>query len=1155
MKRLWVAAAMAPLVFAAAAHAAGPTTISSQTTTPVATSTTGDLTISSGGTISPTTGGTLATPVAAVTVDSSNNVTNDGLIGSANGHDNSVGILGLGGNTSTILNSGTITISESTGGYKDTNKDGVNDSNNSVIGQLAAGQNRYAIELTGPGVFTGSVTNSGGIDVIGDSSAGIFINTQLNGNLANTGTITVSGGNYFDLAAPALRDTTTSYGVRATAPIHGDVSLSSNITVTGHNAVAVSLEQGVTGQVELFGGTISATGYRSLSAPTDTAIQAILNDGTTTSASELMLGGPALHITGNVTKGVSIDAAIAAVAASGSTPAVTAVGAGSVYSYGTAPGLLIDGSGTIGQYKTTGYGLIVGGNVGGLGTYAFAANDLSATGALVPVSTTGALITGSAVISHGLDITGSLFATSISTGPAGSPANATALHFAGTASTPEVDLGYGGALSASSRATNAPNITALRIDSTASVGGMINDGRITATISGYNTTTKGVPNPASGGTSGYAAAIVDKAGSLSSIDNRNLISTGFAPGVSGSNVTGATTALDLRANTAGVVVRQEQITTANSATFKAASDLAITSGTTLTAPTPSIAGDILFGSGNATLSVQAGTVDGGISFGGGSNVLNIGTDASGVVNTTDSPLQVKAAILNTGSLAVDVANGTLFTTNSLGVVVGRTSDNPAGITSPSLTAPIQLSTLQVGAAGSLIFTANPVGGVHDEFNVSGVATLVTGAKIGLSLSSKITAPQSFTVISAGTMNAGVVDQTLLGSIPYFYTAVITTTNGAGGSVSIALAPRLASQAGLNPAETSAFNAVFAGFDSEHATSTAVSDALLGKTTKADFVKLYDQFLPDYAGGPFETMMVGQQAIQRAEAEGPMKLRSDESRGWVQEISYVNDRKTSPTVNGYNGSGFGAAAGFEEANEDGAVGVAAAFLTNAVHDSVQASDASLTATMVEAGVYWRSTGAGLNASANLNAGWAFFQSHRYVIDQASDTTAATLIRQAKSGWNGGLVSAQIELNYPITMGRFYLRPELSADYVALYEGAHSERNGGSAVDLTVASKTNQEGSVQGDLVMGATFGDTVKWRPEMTIGWREIVFGGPSSTTAHFAGGQNFVLSPQFTERGGLLARLGLRAGGAFADFSADAGGVFRNGYETYDARAMARFLF
>jgi hypothetical protein len=1139
MKRLWVAVAMAPLMYAAAAHA--QTTITTATTTPVVTSTTGDLTVGGSGSITPTTGGTAGSPVAAVTINSNNNVTNSGSVGFSSGLNYTIGILGQGGHTSTILNGGNLNLTE-TNTYTDANKDGIVDTNGTVIGQFAAGQNRIGIDIAGPGTFTGPLTNSGGITVVGDSSVGILIATTFNGAFANTGTITVTGGNYFDLTVPANRDATTSYGIHATAPIVGAVSLSGTITTTGHNVVGVALDQAVTGQVEVFG-TITASGYRSLTAPTDTASLAILYAANPTAQSELMQGGPALHIGGGVSGGVSIDAPVAAVAASGATPAVAAISGGSVYSYGSAPAILIDGSGTIGQYKTSGYSLILGGNVAGLGTYAF--DDAGN-----PVSATGVLIGGSANIVNGIDITGAVNASTISIGASG--ADATALRLKDTASAPEIDVGYRGALAASSQATNAPNVIALKVDSTASVTGVVNDGQMAASIIGHNTTTNGVPNTAAGGTAGYATVIQDKGGHLASIDNRGVISAGFAPAVSATTVTGSTIALDLRAGTVPITVKQEQITTANSTTFNAANTLALAAGgTALTAPTPSITGDILFGSGNATLSVQAGTITGGISFGAGSNALNIGTAGASVVNTTDSPLEVKGAIVNAGTLAVTVTNGTLYTTNSLGVAVGRTVDNSAGITGASLTNPIQLSTLQVGSTGALIFTANPLTGFNDKFNVAGGANLATGAKIGLALSSKISAPQAFTVITAGTLTAGVVDQTLLGSIPYFYAANIVVTTGAGGSVVIDLAPKTAAQAGLNPAESAAFNAIYADFDKEAATGAA----LLAKTNRSDFLKLYDQFMPDYAGGPFETMMIGQQALERAESEGPMKLRSDESRGWVQEISYQNNRNTSSSVNGYNGSGFGAAAGFEEANEDGAVGVAGAFMTNAVHDSTQAPDSTLSASVVEAGVYWRSTGPGLNASANVNAGWAFFQSHRFVIDQANDTTAATLIRGAKSSWNGGLVSAQIELNYPVNIGRFYLRPELSADYVALYETAHTERDGGTAVNLAIGSKTSQEGSVQGDMVMGMTFGDTVKWRPEMTIGWREILFGGPSNTTAHFNGGNNFVLSPQFTEKGGLLARLGVRAGGAFADFSADAGGVFRNGYETYDARAVARFLF
>ena len=95
-----------------------------------------------------------------------------------------------------------------------------------------------------------------------------------------------------------------------------------------------------------------------------------------------------------------------------------------------------------------------------------------------------------------------------------------------------------------------------------------------------------------------------------------------------------------------------------------------------------------------------------------------------------------------------------------------------------------------------------------------------------------------------------------------------------------------------------------------------------------------------------------------------------------------------------------------------------------------------------------------------------------------------------------------------------------------------------------------------MVFGWTFGTGFQWRPEMTVGWRQIVTGGPAATTARFlSGGPAFTLNPDLSDRGGLLARLGLRASGPFADITADAGGEFRNGYQTYDARAIARFLF
>ena len=101
---------------------------------------------------------------------------------------------------------------------------------------------------------------------------------------------------------------------------------------------------------------------------------------------------------------------------------------------------------------------------------------------------------------------------------------------------------------------------------------------------------------------------------------------------------------------------------------------------------------------------------------------------------------------------------------------------------------------------------------------------------------------------------------------------------------------------------------------------------------------------------------------------------------------------------------------------------------------------------------------------------------------------------------------------------------------------------------------------GDLVIGADMGGANHWRPELTLGWRQIVSGGAGDTTAHFLNdggkpGASFTLSPQVQDRGSLLARIGIRAGGNFADFSADAGGELSQNYQVYNARAVARFLF
>ncbi|MGH3644596.1 MAG: hypothetical protein ACRDUX_36905, partial [Mycobacterium sp.] len=275
MNRLFVSAALLPLIWAAAAQA--ETKITTAVTAPVKTSTAtaagapDDLTVDTAGSVKPTAAG------AAVTLDSNNKVSNLGTI-TFTGVNNATGILALGGRTGSLGNTGAISLLED---YTPTDTD----SDGDLDGPLAQGANRYGIRVTGPDPFTGNVRNErgGSISIEGNDSAGVSVETRLNGSLVNAGAIGVTGDR--------------SVGVQAQS-VAGDVQITGSVSAQGEGATGVKLGD-VDGQV-LLQNAISATGYRTTDRLTD-AVRAKLD------ADDLKQGGAAVRITGNVGKGVLLD--------------------------------------------------------------------------------------------------------------------------------------------------------------------------------------------------------------------------------------------------------------------------------------------------------------------------------------------------------------------------------------------------------------------------------------------------------------------------------------------------------------------------------------------------------------------------------------------------------------------------------------------------------------------------------------------------------------------------------------------------------------------------------------------------------------------------------------------------------------------------------
>ncbi|MFN3573385.1 MAG: autotransporter domain-containing protein [Phenylobacterium sp.] len=1044
MDRRWLGAAAAtPLLWAAAGAAQAETTISTAVTTPVATATANsgapdDLTIASGGSVKPT-GGT------AVTLNSDNDVSIAGTaaITDANG---ATALLIEGGRTGEVTLSGTLTVDESTA-VSDTDGDGDND------GPFATGSNRHGVRVTGSEAFHGSIVQTAGsITVEGNDSAGVSAETAVDGSIRTAGSVSVTG--------------TRAYGVHAASTVGGDVRTTGSVAVLGEGAVGVAVDENVGGKLVL-GNAVTATGYRYTTRPSDTS---------KLDADDLLQGGPAVRIQGSVQGGVLVDAPPPNNDADeddedGDGVADSAETTGVVTSYGQAAAMQIGGAdairlGAVGTGADA-YGLVIKGTVQGGGIY----DGVSGLG--VEIGGRG----GAVDVQGGVKVDGQVSATAREAG-------AVALHLKAGASAPS--LANSGIIQTVVAADGAVAARAVQIDQGASALWLTNNGTISTTITG---------------TEGSAVAVADAAGSLRQIENTNRISATFVlpdDAEDGAVIDGETIALDLRANTAGVTVRQ---------TANADEDI-----------TPAIVGDVLLGSGDARLELLAGTLNGKVAFGAGADTLVIDGGATLRGDLTDAG----------GGLAMTIAEGRLTTTN---------------------TGALALTRLDLGSEGELVVTADPVAGTATRLNVAGAATLADGAKVGLRFETKLTEPASFTLIDAASLDVqGQLDDSLLTEGPWLYKTSLRADEAAGELIAD-VRRRTAAEAGLNAAEASAYDAVFEAFDRDE----AVRDALLDKTDAEGFRSLYDQFLPDYAGGLFRIMASANEATGRAIDETEALLPRRGMRVWAQEIGVIH-RQDLEGADGFEAGGFGFATGVEATDTPlGALGLQASFLNVTVDENGAAAAEKLTGSALSAGGYWRNQMGGLHASAGLTGGYAWLQGDRAVVD-----TDAGLTREASSEWNAVTAAAHLGLSYTAEAGRFYAKPLVQADYFYFKEDGRTESGGGEAIDLAIEARTSQQLAAFAGVAFGVRFGDpeTMVWRPEVTVGYRALTGDGPDATTAQFvSGGPSFTLAAPELEDGAAVLRAGIRGQSRYFDLALEGGGEIRDDYEAYDARVTARLVF
>jgi hypothetical protein len=569
MRILLASTGLVALAAVLATPASAETQITTAVTTPQSTSTSGDIHITSTGSVKPTSG-------VAITINSNNFVKNEGAI-AIQGANDSAGIVANPGFTGDITNTGSITIDEN---YTPTDTDNDGD----IDGPFAQGTNRFGIHVLPGGTYTGAISNSGTIIVEGNQSAGIAVDSALTGSLTSTGKVSVLGNN--------------SVGIR-TGAVSGNVTIgnSSTTLAQGANAIGVLLGGDIGGAV-VIQGIVNSTGYRSTTVPADTS---------KLDADDLLQGGSAVVVSGNVAHGILLDAPPPdldpnkadedndGIADSAETRA-------DITSFGAAPAMVI-GSSTgdisIGAVASSaaGHGLVINGNISGLGDY----SGISGTGLMIGGAGHNVTIAG------GMTVTGNV--RGVATG-----ASATGIHIGSGASVPQiVNSGF---ISATGGGTATSSAQAIVIDAGATVNSLTNSGSILGTRNG---------------TSGTVGAIVDNSGTLMLVQNSGSISIDNAAALGDS-----ATAIDLRSVT-GATVRQVAAATGK--------------------PAPQIEGNILFGSGADTLDVQAGNVLGKIDFGGGADALSL--SGTGLFRGT---------LANSGNLAVTIGSGATLDVTTLGAV-------------------------------------------------------------------------------------------------------------------------------------------------------------------------------------------------------------------------------------------------------------------------------------------------------------------------------------------------------------------------------------------------------------------------------------------------------------------------------------------------------
>lgn len=1049
--------------------------ISNERTSPVRTSTSGDIVITSTGRVTLT-----GNSGPAVVIDSDNSVE---MLGASqiniNDRDGAVGIFAESGRTGNITHNGRISLTDT-------------DANNNVgldeaFDNYTEERDKTGILVGTPGgaAFVGNVSVSGGnaISVVGQDSYGVRIASGLDGNFTHAASINVTGEN--------------SIAISIEGNVGGDVTIApgSSTNTTGAGSTALSITGDVDGAVQI-SSQVRSNGFRIGERASRAVFERLADREPGETAENSRLAGSAVVIAGSIRDGVFIAA-----------PASQAAAGGTVIVTGSAPALSIrpdegaTGPITLGEviYEIPdpdedadeddvilverGHGLVVDGTV-------------SASGVFDGVDSRAILIAGR-------DVAGTIQAVILAEG----------------------GMEITGGVTASAFDAHAEAIT---LGEGSQMAGITNSGSIVAR-SNRGFSDDGFADTAYG--QGTATALNIEAGAdVGRIDNSGQIAAALSTGgTAATAISVASDSLTEIHNTGRIQARTENFEATNTPTLISVDARTLTTGLTITqeahadndAPAPIIAGDIHFGSGDDTLSIQAGTVTGNVYFGDGADSLILrNAGFGGAINSGD------------GQLTIDAEESTLAL---------------------RLSSQTTITSARFGEGGVLNLVLDGSAGAGAALSASGDITFEQGSELVVSMSELVGQGRSYQVISAGTLNIA-EESVILEAVdtPFIYSATLERDAGDPNSIVLSLERKTAEQIGFDPNRAAVYDAAIALFEDV----SSLGNAIAAIRDADAFYSAYDQLLPEYAASAIQFALASHDAAAGAVSTRLRNARlspSELAGMWIQEFGYYADRAGTALGPGYRGYGVGLAVGLDRPlGPFYAVGVSLAGAASEI-EQIGLNHEPMTTLMGQVSGYAAIDLGGIDASFTASAGINRFETERRIgIGSYSGSTSAD--------WNGWHYSLSAQAGRDIPFGQWIVRPEASLTWLSISEDGFNEialDNTAPELALFVDSRTTSALTGGATVTVGRMFNRAGSWWfPYVRAGYRGDFSGNSGTTTARFGeNGNPFTLRAAELPSAGLLAGIGLSAGSNYTTFTFAYDADYRDDYVNHVLRLVLRMNF